>query len=389
MTPAPDSAEPSIDSTLPKLLGRITWLLWAIVIALAVAFCFFADSLCVTLLLAGFLAILADPVVTYLERWKLGRSLSAGLIVVSSMIGLMFLVYASYNRASQIIDDIPLYAGRIRGLLLPLNQKIEQVQESAQSLNPQPPAKKVAEVKVREPVGWLYAIRGVGPLWGAVIIIGVVPFLTFFYLVRKKQMYERMALSVGTAVDVRCFSDRLVRMVRAFAIGNLIIGTGMAVVMVIMLLALHMEGAVIIGTLSGFLNLIPFLGLLLAVALPLCAALLQFNTAAPFLIICATTSFLHIITNNLLVPKFIGPRVDIGPVASTAGILFWGWLWGPIGVLLAIPLTATIKLIADCHPGLIHVSNLLANSPRSVPAWVNRETFYRVMPYLRPRGAKQ
>jgi hypothetical protein len=69
-----------------------------------------------------------------------------------------------------------------------------------------------------------------------------------------------------------------------------------------------------------------------------------------------------------MIPKIIGSRVSIGPVAATAGILFWGWLWGLIGILLAVPLTALVKIVADCHPSLIHISNLLAESPRPASA---------------------
>jgi hypothetical protein len=120
---------------------------------------------------------------------------------------------------------------------------------------------------------------------------------------------------------------------------------------------------------SGFLNLIPFLGVVLASIVPLLAATLQFSTAGPFLIIGLTVVSLHLLSANLLIPKFIGSRVNIGPVAATVGMLFWSWVWGAIGLLLAAPLTASVKLVADCHPALLPISNLLAETPRPVPHW--------------------
>ena len=83
-----------------------------------------------------------------------------------------------------------------------------------------------------------------------------------------------------------------------------------------------------------------------------CSAILQFNTPGPFIVITLTILFLHVVSANLLVPKFIATRVSIGPVAATVGMLFWGWLWGVMGLLLAVPLTAFIKLVADLHPSL-------------------------------------
>jgi hypothetical protein len=77
----------------------------------------------------------------------------------------------------------------------------------------------------------------------------------------------------------------------------------------------------------------------------------------------------------------------IGPVAAIVGMLFWGWLWGVMGVLLAVPLTACIKLIADWHPSLVHISNLLAERPRAIPNWAytGPVSVARAIPFLRKR----
>jgi predicted PurR-regulated permease PerM len=164
----------------------------------------------------------------------------------------------------------------------------------------------------------------------------------------------------------------------------------MAVTTTLVLWSLGMEGAIPLGIASGLLNLLPFLGLIAALALPLAAALLQFNTLIPFVVILLTILFLHVVSASLLIPKFIATRVSIGPVAATVGILFWGWLWGVMGLLLAVPLTAFIKLVADLHPSLCHLSNMLALTPRPAPRWVRygETALERAIPYLRPRQEK-
>jgi predicted PurR-regulated permease PerM len=356
------------------------------------AFCFFASSFCITLLLATFLAILVDPAVTWLERLRVPRSVSAAIIIVAGMLFFCFLTYASYNRISDIVETLPQYAERIKDALKPLNEKIAKVQETAGSLSPEPTTKKIAEVKIKEPPSWpSYIIRGVGPVWGAVIIIGVVPFLMFFNLIRKDQMNRRLMNSLGHTIDVPHFVERVTKMVRGFTIGNLIIGSVMAGVTVAVLAGLHVQGAVLLGIASGFLNLIPFLGVVLALLVPLGAAVLQFNTAGPFAIIFLTVAGLHIFSANFLIPKIIGSRVNIGPVAATAGILFWGWLWGLMGILLAVPLTAFVKIVADSHPSLIHLSNLLAETPRPVPSCLHsgQETLLSRVPYFSKRFSEK
>jgi predicted PurR-regulated permease PerM len=152
-------------------------------------------------------------------------------------------------------------------------------------------------------------------------------------------------------------------------------------------LVLGMKGAVTLGIVSAILNLVPFLGLLLAMAVPLAAALLQFNTIGPFITIAITVILFHLIAANFLIPKLVGSRLLVGPVALTIGMLFWGWLWGIMGLLLAVPLTALVKLIADSRPSLIHLSNLLTEDPRPMPRWtrIGEYTIQRVKPYLKGR----
>jgi predicted PurR-regulated permease PerM len=364
-------------------------LLWVIVVAIIVAFGYFASSLCITFLLAGFLAILLDPIPTYFERFHIPRVLSTAVLIITGVLLVSFLIYVSYGRASVMIDDIPAYADRIREAVKPLSQRIEQVQKSAGSITSNPSPKRVQEVRMSESPAWpSYLIRGVGSAWGAVIIGGIVPFLMFFMLARKSHLYNWLANALGEKMDVPKFTARLTKMVRGFAFGNMVIGAIMATITVAVLYELKLQGAVPLGMASGVLNLIPFVGAVLAATLPLLAATLQFDSAGPYLVILLTVIALHIISANILVPKFIGSRVNIGPVAATMGMLFWGWMWGIMGILLAVPLTAFVKLAADCHPSLIHISNLLAETARPVPHWaqVGQSRVAQSIPFLRKRA---
>ena len=86
----------------------------------------------------------------------------------------------------------------------------------------------------------------------------------------------------------------------------------MAVATTLMLLGIGMKGAIPLGIARGLLNLLPFLGLIFSLALPLAAAILQFNSPGPFIVITLTILLLHVVSANLLTPKFIATRVSIG-----------------------------------------------------------------------------
>jgi predicted PurR-regulated permease PerM len=378
-------------STLPSenLLRKIATLLFILVAGMLTVFGYYASSICITVVIAVFLAILFDPLVIALEKIHLPRSLAAAAIVLAGMGLIGLLGHEFYGRAMTFAENLPVYTLRIQQSIEPFTRKIQKVQQSAGDLtNDVPINKKIPEVRVQESPTWpSYLVRGVGSVWGAMVILGVVPFLTFFMLCTKHQMGVRTHALFGSRINTAQFITNLNQMVRGFVAGNLIVGSVIAVATTAMLMSIGMKGAIPIGIASGLLNLLPFLGLILSLALPLLAAILQFDTPGPYIIIVLTVFLLHIISANLLIPKFIATRVSIGPVAATVGMLFWGWLWGVMGLLLAVPLTAFVKLIADLHPSLTHVSNMLALEPRAVPRWVqySETAFGRAIPYLRGR----
>jgi predicted PurR-regulated permease PerM len=345
-------------------LRQIAGLLCVVAVGAVIAFCYFTGSLCITVLFAAFLAVLVDPVVMYLEKWRLPRSLSAAVVVMLGIALIGSLCFQIYKKAAAFAAEQPLYTEHVRAALIPVIQQIERVSQTAEQLNPaQDGAGKIPEVKVRQAPVWpSYVVRGIGSMWGGLIIAAVVPFLVYFMLVCKKHMYACMVHSLGKKLNVPCFVDDAVQMVRGFVLGSLIVGAILSLVSIGIFLSLGLRGAVELGIVCGLLNAVPFLGAILALIPAFLAALAQFNKPEPYLIIVMTIVLLHLMAANLITPKLVGSHVRIGPVAATVGILFWGWLWGPMGVLLAIPLTAMIKMIAESHPTSKHLSNLLAES---------------------------
>jgi predicted PurR-regulated permease PerM len=253
------------------------------VAGLLTVFGYYASSICITVVLAGFLAILFDPVVVTLEKLHLPRGVAAAGIVLAAMSLVGLLGYALYGRAMTFAEEIPVYASKVQETIEPISRKIQDFQQSAGSLtNDVHPTKKVPEVRLQQSPTWpAYLVRGVGSVWGVLIIAGVVPSLTFFMLCTKNQMAIRMDGLFGSRIDAVRFITNLNQMIRGFFAGNLIVGSVMAVATTLVLLGIGMKGAIPLGIASGLLNLLPFLGLIASLALPLAAALLQFNTPGP------------------------------------------------------------------------------------------------------------
>ena len=351
-----------------RLMERIVILLGGVIVALLIVFCYFAAAFCITIILASFLSILVDPLVSACERW-IPRAVSAAVLIVAGMLLLGSFSLALFNRASRISDNLPFYAERIQSIVGPIVHKITTMEETAGKLGADGPYKKVPEVKVRQAPSWpVYLLRGFGSLSTAMIVLGVVPFLMFFMLVQKEKWYNTAAYVLGPKHDPDEFAARLASIVRRFLLGNLVAEVLLAGITMLLLSAFELRGAFVIGVASGALNLIPFLGVIFAALIPMTAAVMQSVPIETVLLIGAVVVIMHIITANLVIPRFIGPRINIGPVAATAGILFWGWLWGIFGIFLALPLTGIVKLLVDYHPGLTPFSTMLgASTPPASP----------------------
>jgi predicted PurR-regulated permease PerM len=273
-----ETALPFSTPSSDKMLSRITIPLFILVAGLLTVFGYYASSICITVILAGFLAILFDPVVVILEKLHLPRSIAAAGIVLAGMSLVGLLGYVLYGKAMTFAEELPVYASKIQQTIEPISKKIQNFQQSAGSLaNDVHATKKVPEVRLQESPTWpAYLVRGVGSVWGALIIAGVVPFLTFFMLCTKDQMATRMDGLFGSRTDAARFITNLNQMIRGFVAGNLIVGFVMAVATTLVLWSLGMKGAIPLGIASGLLNLLPFLGLIASLALPLAAA--SFNS---------------------------------------------------------------------------------------------------------------
>jgi predicted PurR-regulated permease PerM len=135
-------------------------------------------------------------------------------------------------------------------------------------------------------------------------------------------------------------------MIRSFIVGNFIIGLFLSASSIVIFGLLHLPYFYFLGVISGFLSLVPYLGVILAVIPPLVADLGHLSSANSVIII-ATVLGLHLMGMNVLYPKILGKRLSLNPLAVTLSLLFWGWLWGAMGLVLAVPIMGAAKIIFD------------------------------------------
>ncbi len=176
-----------------------------------------------------------------------------------------------------------------------------------------------------------------------------VPFLVYFLLSWSEHLRTRFLLlfdGEDRAAAEHAWTG-VGAMVRAYVIGNFMLGLLLSVASALLFASVKLPYWLVVGPMSGFLSLVPYIGLPLAMIPPMIAALPAGREPTLYLFLAASVALLHLFALNLLYPKFVGARVHLNPLVVTVALMFWGMLWGGIGLLLAIPLTAALKAVCD------------------------------------------
>ena len=227
----------------------------------------------------------------------------------------------------------------------------------------QPPP--VQEVRVRpEPGSMVSSISDyLSSFYSIVLMASFVPFLVYFLLSWRDHLRSRfLMLFEGENRHAAEHAWAGVgEMVRAYVIGNFLLGLVLSLASSILFASVKLPYWLVVGPLSGFLSLVPYVGLPMAMVPPMFAALPMAAKPSLYLFLAASVTLLHLFALNLLYPKFVGARVHLNPLAVTVALMFWGLLWGGIGLLLAIPLTAAIKAVCDNVSGLQPCGRLLGD----------------------------
>jgi predicted PurR-regulated permease PerM len=321
--------------------------------AIVFAFLYFASDVVVTLLLAVLLAYFLDPVVGVLARIHIPRALGAlvVLLAVTAMVG--GLGYMVVDRANQFLSDWPRYSAILRHLTTAFDRRLTTVEKGVEAISPAP-EKGQTSLRTAEPPPvreWL--LRGAGSLYSILVVAAFVPFLVFFMLAAKPRIWKATIelFPEEHQERVRGALDEVSSMLRSFVAGNALIALILMLLSWGFFLWIHLKYPFLLGCVSGLLNLVPYVGAVLAWIPPFLIGMAQWNTIGPYFGVAAMLTFLHIIGVNVLMPAIVGRRVHLNALAVTAALLFWGWLWGAIGLILAIPITATVKVICDHSEG--------------------------------------
>jgi predicted PurR-regulated permease PerM len=358
--PAPDLDLIRAGATIIAILGLLALL-------------HFAASVFITLFSAMMLAFALEPLVHLLcARTRLRRHHASGIVVFLFVAMLYGLFYATYLRAESFVAEIPAIAEKIRTapVVKDLTSRAEELNrvfaEAGRRIAPtaasgRPKAVPPVVQDVETFTGAL--LQGLGSLSGVLYALGFIPFLVYFILADREPLTRRtreLFPEEHHATVGEILTD-IERMMRKFLLGNALIALILSAATVLVFLLVGLPYSVVLGILSGTLSVVPYLGLPLALLPGVVVGLVSFESGGPFLVLIASVTVFHLVAANYLTPKIVGGEVHLNATASTTSLLFFGWLWGGMGLVLGIPIMAVLKCIFDNVPSTRRIGMFLGD----------------------------
>jgi predicted PurR-regulated permease PerM len=317
--------------------------------AIILLFFYYAAGVVITLLLSILLAYFLDPAVEILERMGLPRTLGAMVMVLILIAVLAAVGYGLWTRTADFAENWPKYSSVLQRAAGAVEGKIKGLEGQVSQIAPEQGAPSAPVVRSEPSVVRTLIFRGVGSLYALFLEITFVPFLVFFMLAEKRQVWHGTLelFPVSRRTQVKETLEDLRDVLRDYLAGMSIVTLIVIAASSLFFWLIGMEYPILTGIASGILNMVPYIGAVMAWLPAFLIALAKWNTIGEFVLIAATLTTIHVLAINLIAPQLVGRRVRLNAVAITIALLFWGWVWGGMGLVLAIPITAALRVICD------------------------------------------
>ena len=317
-------------------------------VAAVLGICYVAALPILVLLISILLAFILAPVADVMVRLRVPRGL-ASLVAVLLLLALVYGgFYVSYNRGQAFLRELPRYRSEIQQTIVHIKQQTESITRTASGILPDEPQSNNSVV-ASQPIAWTdWVTHSLGPITEIVFTASLIPFLVYFMLSWQEHAHSAtvMLFREENRRTAYVTLGLISAMIRSFIVGNVLMGLFMSLISTVVFAVLGLPYSYFLGFISGYLSLVPYLGVLLAIVPPVIIGLGHVHSTG-LIVIVITVVGLHLVATNVLYPKFLGSRLQLNPLAVTLALLFWGWLWGAMGLVLSVPITAALKIILD------------------------------------------
>jgi len=304
-----------------------------------------------TTLFSILIAYVLEPPVRWLALVKVPRWAGAFIVVTLVLMLGSGLCYASYNSATAFVDQLPQYSIAFRETLGKIRARANKIENQANAVISPPKTGKQQPipVKVEDTQGLTRMVtENSSTILDLLMAVGFMPFIVYFMLMQKDHFH--VATVRFFPKEHRLLAHKTVggisAMIRTYILANVMLGALNTIILLIVFWFLKIDYFYFIAGISGFVSLIPYLGVFLALLPPLAAGLGVLGKVGLISVLVSVVG-LHLLTMNVFYPKFVGQRLQLNALAVSLSLLFWAWIWGAAGLVLAIPILGAAKIVCD------------------------------------------
>lgn len=364
--------DPPVPITPPAPLPVSNIALTLVAVATTIGLLRYMSEVFIPFVLAGLVFYALDPLVDRLQRWRVPRAIGAALAVSVLVAALGGLTYSLVDDIDRIAARVPDAALRLRRTLRELREggpgTIDRIQKAASAIaetakeatgEPSKAGGPVT-VEVAEPDPLIAGSTRLVALAGQATMV---VFLTYFLLLADDLFKRKLVENVGETfahkkVTVQILND-IAFQIERFMMVQLFTSTVVAVATGLALWWLGVEQPVVWGLAAGVFNSVPYFGpLIVTVGLAL-VGFVQFGTIAMAVTVAGVALVITTAEGWILTPILMGRVAQMNTVAIFAGLIFWSWMWGLAGLLLAVPIMMLIKATCDRIDGLQRIGQML------------------------------
>jgi predicted PurR-regulated permease PerM len=349
-------------------------------VVLIIASLYWAQAVLIPIAISVLLTFLLTPVADSLERVGLGRVLSVILIVILAFSFLGAVGWMVTRQLTSVANELPTYRQNIRTKIADIRGAskggaLEKVQKTAEEMKRelekkegtaqvQPKPREVVVQGEQSSTFWPMPLD-IAPMVERLASGGLAITLLIFMLIQREDLRNRLIRLIGygrLTVTTKALEEASQRISR-YLLMQSIINTSFGIAVGIALYFIGLPYAPLWGFLAAVLRFIPYVGTWVAVIIPSVLSLIVFQGWMWPAMVIGVFLVLELVNNMILEPLLYGESAGVSEVALLIAIAFWTWLWGPIGLILATPLTVCVVVLSKYVPQLDFISVLMSDEP--------------------------
>jgi len=338
----------------------------------------YAQAVIIPIVLGILISHALEPLVGSLERLRIARPLAAAIVLVTVVSAGGVMLYQLRYQATEIVEQLPEGARRLRRIIEGDRRSddtaIEKVQKAATELEraanaaaPTPGPGSAPRVQLEQAPFRVsqYLVWGSLSLFAGAMQVVMIMFLAFF-LLASGDLYRRKLVKIaGPSLEKKKITLQILReidyQIERFLIVQLFTSMVVGVATWLALRWIGFEQAAFWGLIAGVFNSIPYFGPVLVTGAIGVVAFLQFGEVRPILLAAGSAFVITTLEGMLLTPLLSSRAARMNAVAVFVGLLFWGWVWGVWGALLAVPMLMIVKAVCDRVEDLQPIGELLGD----------------------------